>query len=401
MGLGFFSLSHTPKPQSPGQRSPMCGRCGLNKTCKTPRMAPTGEGLRKILVVAEAPGRQEDEQGIQLIGEAGQKLRKHLRNVGVDLDRDCWKTNAVLCRPPNNRTPTDIEIEGCRPWLFKTIQQFQPYVILLMGGSAVESLIRPVYGDSVGAMETWCGWEIPCQNPRAWIVPTWHPSYLNRVQDPALDLLFEQHLSRAVALSASPPPILPDPEVRIELRPSVAARVVRKIARGERPIAFDYETLSLKPEVPGTRILSCSVSDGQRTIAYPWHGEAIEATVELLQGPLPKTGANIQFEERWSQIHAGGPVNNWWWDTMLGAHILDNRSGICGLKFQSFVRLGIPYYAHKVDGYKQPKANGLNRLNEVDIKDVLLYNGLDAANTWDLAQIQSRDVDGSVSGLNI
>ena len=69
-------------------------------------MPVTGEGRLKILILAEAPGEQEDAQNTQLIGPAGQVLRKTLAGFGVDLDRDCRKTNAVRCRPPGNRRPT-------------------------------------------------------------------------------------------------------------------------------------------------------------------------------------------------------------------------------------------------------------------------------------------------------
>lgn len=370
----------------------MCGRCGLNRTCKTPRMKATGEGKRKILVVAEAPGKQEDERGTQLIGEAGQTLRKHLKAIGVDLDRDCWKTNAVICRPPGNRTPTPVEIAGCRPWLFKSIQEFKPNVILLLGGVAVNSVMEVAWRGDIGAMERWAGWMIPCQNPYAWIVPTYHPSYLNRMEDKVLDLIFRQHLKKAIKLSGELPPRLPDPEITIEMSPGSAAKAIREIEDTELGVAFDFETTSLKPEVPGSEILCCSMANVKRTIAYPWVGEARDATIEFLQGPCGKIGANNQFEERWCIHRAGGPVNNWKWDTVLAAHTLDNRPHICGLKFQSFVRMGVPIYDQAVDPFIKPGKNGLNRLKEVPLRDLLLYNGLDSANEWDLAAIQMQDL---------
>ena len=116
--------------------------------------------------------------------------------------------------------------------------------------------------------------------------------------------------------------------------------------------------------------------------------------MELFKSPIPKIGANIQYEERWAQKHGGGPVNKWLWDTMLGAHVLDNRAEICSLKFQAFIRLGVPNYAGHIDPYKSEGKNGLNRMADVGLKDLLLYNGLDARLTWDVAQEQMKEMLG-------
>src|SRR3990167_7733579 len=111
MRKGFFSLSSITSPK-PSSEVAKCGLCGLAKTCKSPKMPYTGEGRKKILVVAEAPGRKEDEKGTQLIGQDGQLLRQTLKQLDIDLDWDCWKTNAVICRPPNNITPKEEQIEA-------------------------------------------------------------------------------------------------------------------------------------------------------------------------------------------------------------------------------------------------------------------------------------------------
>ena len=80
-----------------------CLECGLFKTCKSPKMPVTGEGRKKCLIIAEAPGEEEDFQNTQLVGRAGSLLRGRLEERGLDLDLDFWKTNALACRPPNNR----------------------------------------------------------------------------------------------------------------------------------------------------------------------------------------------------------------------------------------------------------------------------------------------------------
>jgi len=128
---GFFDIKEKKKDN--------CQLCGLYKNCLSPKMDYTGEGKKEILVIAEAPGKNEDEQGIQLIGKAGQKLRDELDYFGLDLDADCWKMNAIFCRPPNNRTPDNKEIGFCRPKVIKTIKKLKPKKILLLGKTAIIS----------------------------------------------------------------------------------------------------------------------------------------------------------------------------------------------------------------------------------------------------------------------
>ena len=66
----------------PASTIPQCGACGLYKGCKSPKMEPTGNGKRKVLIVGEAPGNEEDRKGIQLIGKSGKRLEDDLQSAG-------------------------------------------------------------------------------------------------------------------------------------------------------------------------------------------------------------------------------------------------------------------------------------------------------------------------------
>lgn len=68
-----------------------CEKCGLYKNCLSPKMDYSGEGRKNILIIAEAPGKTEDEQGVQLVGQAGELFKENLNNLGFDLDQDFWK----------------------------------------------------------------------------------------------------------------------------------------------------------------------------------------------------------------------------------------------------------------------------------------------------------------------
>ena len=379
-----------------------CGACGLHLGCNSPRMPVTGDGQHGVLIVAEAPGETEDEEGVQLVGKAGKFLRRKISQIGYDLDRDCWKTNAIICHPKKNRTPTKAEIDYCRPNLLNTMRALKPRVIILLGGAAVEAVVGHLRKSGVGSIGTWVGWQIPCQKPNVWICPTWHPSYLLREEDDVLELWFERHLESAFDIVGRPWPGPQNWEKDIQILDSdaAAAKLMEIACYQTGAVAFDYETTTLKPDTPESEIVTCSVAWGRTepeiVIAYPWHGKAIGATQELLRSPLPKIASNMKFEDRWTRMAFGHRVRNWVHDTMLFAHLMDNRPGITGLKFQAFVHLGFPDY----DGHIKPYlASGgtrsKNRVLELDRQELLKYNGLDALLEFRLAcrqlQIQGYD----------
>lgn len=391
MSKGFFAASKTKSRNPADSRTPKCGLCRLNKTCKTPRMPVAGEGRRRILVVAEAPGALEDKTGEPLVGESGQRLAEHMERVGLDLNVDCWKTNAVLCRPPKNRTPNSDEIDGCRPFLLRTIAKRQPSVVLLLGSVAVDGLLAHSWRDSVGALGRWVGWRIPCPSPQAWVVVSWHPSYLLRRDEKSLDRLFESHLSAAKELSSTDPPTKRNwaQEVHVEHSPRVAAKLIRRFSNSAA-VAFDYETTALKPETPKSKIVCSAISNGIQTVAFPWTGPARRQALELLADEnVGKIAHNLKFEDRWTRLRGKGVVRNWLWDSMVAAHVLDNRTAITGLKFQAFVRLGIASYDDSIRPYLKGKP--LNRADKADPRDLLKYCGMDALATYELAMIQMQE----------
>ncbi len=392
---GFFSTSKlTQRTSSPSSGISLCGSCGLYKHCRSPKMPPTGKGKKKILIVAEAPGEKEDLKGTQLIGEAGQLLRRLLKELDVDLDVDCWKTNSVICRPRKNATPEHEQIKACSPNVFKAIKEYNPNVIILLGGVSVQSVIGTLKNERLKSRGAWMGWQIPSQELNTWICPTYHPSYLLRMQDSLIERALKQHLKSAIELSGSKPWItIPDyaKEIQIITNPSKAAKKLNHYLEQGGTIAFDYEANCVKPEYEGSELYSCSVCwNDKETIAFPWVGEAVEAMKNLLQSPVAKIGANMKYEDRWTRNKLKTRIRNWIWDTMVAAHVLDNRPGITGLKFQAFVLLGQKSYNDHIQPLLESGANHLNRIHEIDIQDLLLYNGLDSLLTYKVALKQMK-----------
>lgn len=386
--MSFFTSSTAPIKQAVS-KIPKCGSCGLYKNCKSPKMKYSGKGRKGILLIGEAPGKTEDQEGIQFVGKAGQHLENHLLDWDIDMRKDCWITNSLSCWPgEGNKIPHPKMVDYCRPLVFNTINELQPNVIICLGLTAVKSLIGHLWKEDVGPMARWAGWKIPSQNPNSWIIPTYHPSYLLRENNPVLELHFSRHIGQTLTLKDKPWKVLPTYEQQIKCieNPTLAAKKLRRlIARRPEMVAYDYETDILKPDSKEAEIVCCSVSDGKTTLAYPWHGEAIEATKELLLNPeIKKVMSNSKFEIRWTRAKLGIDVVNCVWDTMVAAHVLDNRKGskeggITGLKFQSFVRLGQPSYDDHIKPFLKAKgSNKKNRVREVSLPDLLKYCGLDS-----------------------
>ncbi len=401
---GFFQAQ---APTATGLRIPLlpeCGICKLDKGCHSPKMKVFGQGRKGIMVIGEAPGKTEDEQGRPFIGDSGQLLAKTMDRFGVDLYEDCWIINSVRCRPALNKLP-EKAIGHCRPNVKNDIEKLKPRVLILLGGSAVKSVLAWLWGEDVGTISRWDGWTIPCQRINCWLCPTWHPSYILRTgygvsgkENDVRQLLFERHIKAACELQGRPWDPVPDWDKRlvVTLDTDKAAELVTDLMRSGKPLAFDYETDRLKPDHKDAHIVSCAVSNGRTSVAFPWMGDVIETVGHLLfDGNIPKIGYNISFEEKWSVKEFGYGVENWVWDGMLAAHTLDNRPDICAADFQAFVLLGVDNWKGPMEPYMKAKTraggnNAPNRVPEAPLPDLLRYNAKDALFEWFIAREQSR-----------
>lgn len=395
---GWFQLPQLPQVKPPTALIPKCGKCGLKDKCKSPLMKPYGEGKKGILIVGEAPGKTEDDKGRPFVGESGQLLRDSLKKCGVNLDRDCWVTNSLICHPQGNIITNEAMIDYCRPNLVKTISQLNPTTVILLGSSAVKSLIGHLWKEDAGGVTRWVGYAMPNQRLNAWVCVTYHPSFVLRSANmPLVGKTFDNHLKSFTKLKSRPWDKVPDYESEVELiyEPDRAAIYLNKITSRGGVVAFDYETDRLKPDSDGSSILCAAVSwQGRKTIAYPWCGSAIDATKRLLRSDVGKVIANSKFEFRWTMKEFGVAINNVVWDTMLAAHVLDNRPGISGLKFQAFARLGVDSYDWYLEEQRKGKgSNGKNRLRDVPLKDLLKYCGADALLEYKLYELQREEIN--------
>lgn len=115
-----------------------CADLAPSRTTVVPGAAPASDpGGPNVLLVGEAPGRQEDEAGLPFVGTAGRLLDQLLGEARLPRD-EVAVTNVVKCRPPGNRKPTRIEAATCRPWLERQLELLDPAVVCALGGTAAE-----------------------------------------------------------------------------------------------------------------------------------------------------------------------------------------------------------------------------------------------------------------------
>ena len=131
----------------------------------------------KIMMIGEAPGKDEDRMGIPFVGQAGQLLDKMLKSIGLDRQQT-YITNYIPWRPPGNRTPSSEEISQMRPFMLKHIQIKKPDIIVALGGVSAKALLETELGILKlrgRFQEKQFGLEKPIL-----ILPTLHPAYLLR-----------------------------------------------------------------------------------------------------------------------------------------------------------------------------------------------------------------------------
>jgi len=148
-----------------------CVKCTLHRT--RTRVVP-GQGSPKpeIMFVGEAPGFDEDQQGLAFVGRAGQLLTKMIEAMGFRRE-DVFIANIIKCRPPENRKPMPDEMAACMPFLLSQISILRPRVIVALGATAVKGLLDVETGIT-RLRGTWMVFEgIPT-------MPTFHPAYLLR-----------------------------------------------------------------------------------------------------------------------------------------------------------------------------------------------------------------------------
>ena len=170
-----------------------CARCKLHGG-RTNLVFGVGSPTADLVFVGEAPGRDEDRQGIPFVGRAGQLLTRIIAAIGLSRD-EVYIANVIKCRPPNNRNPEADEVATCEPFLFRQLDVIRPRVVVALGGFAIRTLLRTDEAVSRlrGRMFDYRG---------AKLIPTFHPAFLLRSPERKRDVW--EDMKRVRALLADP-----------------------------------------------------------------------------------------------------------------------------------------------------------------------------------------------------
>jgi DNA polymerase len=151
--------------------------CALKRSCQRTVFAD-GNSKARLMLVGEAPGREEDEQGLPFVGASGKLLDRMLASIGLDRNL-AYITNVIFWRPPGNRKPEPAEVELCLPFMERHIQLVDPAVLVFLGGAAASALL----GKSEGVTKLRGRWHDYSAAGLARPIPslpTYHPAYLLR-----------------------------------------------------------------------------------------------------------------------------------------------------------------------------------------------------------------------------
>lgn len=394
-----------------------CTACPLRQA---PKIEPYGSKHPIVYFLGEAPGYNEIKEGRPFVGVSGKLLRKHIPKAW-DNDKLLRWNNCLLSRPPDNRTPSPIELACCRGYLEDDITATRPAAIFGFGAVPLSW-----FGIAEAGITAWAGRCVPVRvrDHTCWYFPMMHPSFINRKNDEEFresrdrfkseyDFAFHMHLKQAfdaVELIKAGEFNTPIVYGRTEAMQGIetmqgytradANRVVDFIESlyDEDVVGFDYETNAirpyrnkiLRPNDPEPRILSAALSGSKGTLAWPiahreakWskpHLSLIEGALEefLTTSECIKAVHNLAFEFEWTAEFYGTDAihSKYWGDSMSQAYILDERpSAGSGPGPQSLDWLTRQYF-----GFSIKSLNPVDRadLDNVPLSQVLPYNGCDA-----------------------
>lgn len=150
-----------------------CAKCALHST-RTKTAFARGNPAAPLCFIGEAPGEEEDLQGLPFVGRAGKLLDRMIAAMGLVPATDVYVCNILKCRPPDNRRPTPTETETCIAYLHEQLANVKPKVIVLLGNTAVAALLRT----RIGITKLRGEWKL--YSGSTLVMPTYHPSYLLR-----------------------------------------------------------------------------------------------------------------------------------------------------------------------------------------------------------------------------
>ena len=178
---------------------PDCARCKLHTLGRSQVVFGVGSPVADLMFIGEAPGRDEDIQGIPFVGRAGQLLTRIIEAINLKRE-DVYIANVIKCRPPGNRNPEADEIDACEPFLLRQVRTIRPKVIVALGTFAAQTLLRT--NDPITRLR---GRVYAYGDAR--LVPTFHPAYLLRSPERKREVWEDMQKVRDMLAETGPPAV--------------------------------------------------------------------------------------------------------------------------------------------------------------------------------------------------
>lgn len=381
-----------------------CRVCPLNTAkVKNPKMEATGSDEPSIYILGEAPGKVEDRKAEQFVGKSGSVLRFRIPEELLPVIRF---NNCIRTRPPDNRSPTFVEMECCRPSIIRDIEDTKPQAIFGFGNVPLHWAIGQT------GISKWRGRRIAVRvgSHSCWFYPMLHPAYILRSRKftpRSLDeygseeeFVFALDLDDAFAEVTIG---LPDANVhtpddvfhQVEMVTEAGARSLRIVGDfleslyDEKIVGMDYETNGLRPYGEGRKILTVALARSDKALAFPlWHPQArwsssyLKEVVKLfrrflLRAKCRKVVHHLAFEMEWTGFFFGEDTlrAGKWGCSMSQAYLLDGRRAKSKPGPHSLEFLCLQYFGVNV---KELAGVDVKNLENTSLPDVLRYNGMDA-----------------------
>ncbi len=401
-----------------------CKICPLDKVkALSPKMEPSGSDSPLIMFLAEAPGHTEDEDDEPLIGESGQLLR---RLIPVEFEDQVAYNNCVQTRPPDNRTPTWVEVECCRNRVITQTEQLKPKIIVGLGAIACDWALGSK--DLIGLRGRL--FAIKVGDHHCWFYPMYHPAFILRQgghsKDPTMNRMghcFKMDLKRLFAMAKDLPHAAVDNEDDARqdtvLYQSNKIKTCKTIiheldmACGSTAAAIDIEgsglypyfgdeskifSVSITPEDMGAHTFCFDLDHPQSAWTPKQRKDILTALKYFLMSKCIKVAHNAPFEILWFMHYFGVEITigTHWECTMAQAYVIDERTGA---KHKDSERRttyqSLDFLCWKTFGLHIKSLSKVNVKNmaSVPLKDMLPYNAMDSRYTIRLWWFQNWVID--------
>lgn len=388
-----------------------CTLCGLSKKCISPKIGRCGVGEKKILVVGQCPGFQEDRNGRNFVGPSGDLLDRNLGYMDISLDVDCERTNVVRCFPGRDakgydKDPTKEQVRCCISQLEKDIQEVQPQLIICLGNPAIEAVLKSSAFSSTPGAALLHGKVFPYHKYNCWVGCSYHPSFFlhrkNKKDVPDDEIIFSYDLANVISYLDVP---LPQPLTsegnRCITNVDEAITILRHYSDSVEPVSFDYETNMLDSFQAEAKLFCVAITNTVKSAEFipialggifteEEQARIMVALGDFIKSNAPKVCQNYYMEELWSRNMVGQSMNHFIHDTMVTNHVVNCNARSTGLAFQAF----------ELTGHEYKSMVRIEKLGDEPLDVVCNYNCWDVRYPLMSYRKQNFQLDGNLKTFN-